>query len=29
MDVIGAAPVALGVLIALGSFLVAMSYLSE
>jgi hypothetical protein len=29
MDVIGAAPVALGVPIALGSFLVAMSYLSE
>jgi hypothetical protein len=29
MDVIGAAPLALGVLIALGSILVAMSYLSE
>jgi hypothetical protein len=29
MDVIGAAPLALGVLIALGSILVTMSYLSE
>jgi hypothetical protein len=29
MDVIGAAPLALGVLIALESILVAMSYLSE
>jgi hypothetical protein len=29
MDLIGAAPLALGVLIALGSILVTMSYLSE
>jgi hypothetical protein len=29
MDVMGAAPLALGVLIALGSILVTMSYLSE
>jgi hypothetical protein len=29
MDVIGAAPLALGVLLALGGILVAMSYLSE
>jgi hypothetical protein len=29
MDVIGTAPLALGVLIALGGILVAMSYLSE
>jgi hypothetical protein len=29
MDVIGAAPLALGVLIALGSLLVTMAYLSE
>jgi len=29
MDLIGAAPLALGVLIALGSLLVTMSYLSE
>jgi hypothetical protein len=29
MDVIGAAPLALGVLLALGGILVTMSYLSE
>jgi hypothetical protein len=29
MDLIGAAPLALGLLIALGSILVTMSYLSE
>jgi hypothetical protein len=29
MDVIGAAPLALGVLLALGGILVMMSYLSE
>jgi hypothetical protein len=29
MDLIGAAPLAIGVLIALGSLLVTMSYLSE
>jgi hypothetical protein len=29
MDLIGAAPLALGVLIALGGILVTMSYLSE
>jgi len=29
MDVIGTAPLALGVLIALGSLLVTMAYLSE
>jgi hypothetical protein len=29
MDVIGAAPLALGLLIALGGILVTMSYLSE